>query len=289
MFNILVLSPYQELNEPNNIYVFERKPLLDKDQWLKDAKKIPIGSSRRIWHGAEKRPNLVIWNNEDSWSAYCHSCHDGGKVMKEYVKPVQKVIQHVGKDDPGKCYPLLEGFMSPDVPLKDIIGFVQSKGLHLQMLKDFNPRWSTNDLRIVVETAEGLIGRTMNPKVLQKWYSYKSEGGYFSASTDYDAPFVVLTEDFFSAAKAQWYAPRNVQVIALLGTSLHKALLTKLMNRSIIICTDNDTAGRDAAFKLKRRFDLLGLPNETRLPENGLDPKDMNALWFRDNLYKGLN
>ena len=60
--------------------------MLHKEEWLKDAQALPIGRCNRIYHGAEHRPNLVVWNLEDRWSAYCHACKEGAVVKKDFVK-----------------------------------------------------------------------------------------------------------------------------------------------------------------------------------------------------------
>lgn len=258
---------------------------LTNDHWLKQAKLLPIGADRRIYHGAERRPNLTIRNEESCWSAYCHSCKEGAKVMKEFVKPAPPVIKHVSRHDPGLCRSL-EGIQWPDVPTEKIIGFLNSKGITKHMLKPYDAKWSINDQRIVVTTPEGMIGRTMDPKVLQKWYSYRNEHGFFAANQDYDAPNIVLTEDFFSAAKVQFYAPEGYQAIALLGTVLHKALLTKLTNRRVIICTDGDDAGREAELRFRRKFELLGIETTSVLPPEGSDPKDMDKDWMYAKLFR---
>ncbi len=44
---------------------------MHRSEWLDQCKRVPVGQTRRVVHGAEGRPNLVLYNNPDSWSAYC--------------------------------------------------------------------------------------------------------------------------------------------------------------------------------------------------------------------------
>lgn len=254
---------------------------LERNHWIDAAKALPIGASRRIYHGAERRPNLVIWNQADKWSAYCHSCHESDAVRKEFALPPVPVIRHAGRDNPGRCSSLAPLTAWPDVPVKEIVLFLQQKGVHLQMLEKFKPRWSHNDLRIVLNIEGVELGRTMSAHVKSKWYTYTTGTEFLSVGSA-TAPTVVVVEDTFSLAKLHWYSnPDETEVICALGTRLSNTALTKLINRHVRMCFDADAAGVEAADILRRRLNLLGIQNSTVFPDRGKDPKDMPPEWCR--------
>ena len=67
--------------------------MLHPDEWLREAKRLPIGRAARVYHGAEHRPNLVVKNLPDRYTCYCHRCHEGGVVLKEFVKVEQPTVK----------------------------------------------------------------------------------------------------------------------------------------------------------------------------------------------------
>ena len=56
--------------------------MLDRSEWLAEAQSLMVGASKRVYHGAETRPNLVLRNEPEGWSAYCFSCKQHGYVPK---------------------------------------------------------------------------------------------------------------------------------------------------------------------------------------------------------------
>ena len=129
---------------------------------------------------------------------------------------------------------------------------------------------------------EGLIGRDITGRSTIKWYVYRNAVSFGSTLTnDITKDVVVLTEDFFSAVKAQNYLP-DYQAIACLGTRVCQDLLVRLIKTKprVIIMFDGDKAGREGYIKAKRTLELAGLEVQYGLPETG-DPKNQTESWFK--------
>ena len=262
--------------------------MLPPNEWLADAKRLAINGIARVYHGAERRPNMVVRNLPDKYTVYCHHCHEGGVVKKEMVKlsaPTPDVKRN--SRDPGLLLPINLDVPVPNVPYKDIIKFLHEKHMSLDIITPLDPYWSNQDQRIVFRTPDQTIGRDLWGKSKAKWYSYTRQALYCRASpSELTDKVVVLTEDFFSAIKGQHYAPDHVVCVAMLGTTLHNDLAVALTtSKSVIVSLDNDAAGIKGAAEVRQKLELLGVPNQVYLPhELGLDPKDEDELWWK-NMY----
>lgn len=245
--------------------------MLPREEWLAKAQSMPIGRVWRGLHRREARPNLVIWNKSDSWSCYCHHCHEGGVVMKEHVK--------FGMDSPEA----LRSIMTvPDDKVKqslwdehmtDRVGrFLASKGMDYLMLPEL---WfSSTRKRILIQDAMGWMGRDITGNALEKWLTYDRQ--------HYLRRFVgskttVLVEDTFSYYKVIWALP-HYNVMCLLGSDLRDRQIMPLLNQDkVLVCLDGDKAGHAGASDAVHRLTALGIPAKNRCAPTGYDPKDLTA------------
>jgi len=255
--------------------------MLHPSEWLKEAKQLPVGRTKRTYHGAEKRPNLVIRNTDTGWSAYCHSCHDKGYVAKEFVK-VLEVAPVVRKASGAGFLRSLNLETDLNIPYSDISLFLHKKGMSLQYIQHLDPKWSAQDKRIVLTTKQQVLGRDITGFSPSKWWKYSGDYSYVLAT---DKPLqdkvVVLTEDLFSACKGQYFAPENVVFIAVTGTRIQDELLVQLTKvKQVVMLLDGDAAGDAGTTHITRTLRLIGVPHRVvRLP-NGCDPKDMSPEWW---------
>lgn len=260
---------------------------LPKEEWLSDAKRLAINSSKRVYHGAERRPNLVVRNLPDRWTCFCHSCHKGGVVMKEIVKIVNTPPEPKDKkarNDPGLLLPINLNIPNPNVPYADIALFLHSKDMALHYLQAVNPQWSGSDKRIVLHTPDQMVGRDLTGSSRSKWYSYTMQNSFNRARFEaFKDKIVVLTEDYFSALKGQWFAPEGFLCVSLMGTALQADLTVALCDaRFVVLCLDNDKGGTDAAPVIRKTLSLMGIPHTEVWPELGADPKNMPPAWWQD-------
>ena len=255
--------------------------MLHHSEWLADAKKVPIGQKRRIFHGAERTRAMDIWNNEDSWSAYCHRCHESGKVYKEYLqKPVVAPVQHIKYLDKGSLVHPNALAVIDAQEYRRLVVFLQSKGVSLPVLRHLNPMFSTLDKRLVFQSQGVAVGRDITDTSAMKWYKYpvpEPRGFLYSQGRNAFSTHepVVLCEDVFSCAKVWYYT--GCSTMCLLGTNFEDAKVKFLLdkNAEVLIATDGDKGGWDAVKVIRSRCDLLGIPYMVLHVPDGCDPKDL--------------
>jgi hypothetical protein len=265
--------------------------MLDSSEWLKQAQRLAVGSSRRVYHGAESRPNLVVKNTQGHWSAYCHACHDGGRVTKEFVKvQPSKTVVNKQRNDPGFLRPITLYQPDINIPYAELTKFFHSKRMCLDYILHLNPQWSAQDNRIVLSTKDQMVGRDVSGLSKSKWYKYKGESNYMQAiDAGLAGKSVLLTEDLFSACKAQFFAPSDWVCIALMGTSLYNDLLQELLTvRRVVVMLDGDKAGQAGTAKTLKTLRLVGI--DVTFLKLGLldDPKDQDKQWWC-NFYTSYN
>lgn len=256
-------------------------------EYLTLAKTVPVGQKRRYSHGCGATNSLDVWNNPDSWSAYCHRCKTSGRTFKEFLTPVPKdvvVYRKYCNDSDLVELPAL----AQKEPLwyRRAIVLLQSKGVSTELLRAVGARlkYNVKDHRLVLKFPRVDIGRDCTGTSSAKWLKYYREGSdsyvYLQGENVQDLR-VCITEDFFSAAKITYYT--GLSSMCLLGTSLDDTKIQKLIGRRVLICTDGDKAGYDCAKKLKQRLDLLGVNTKVRVPI-GCDPKDLKPNELRELL-----
>lgn len=265
------------------------KEHIHPDEWLQDAKSCHVGGSKRVYHGRESNPNMVVWNNEDSWSCWCHKCHKGGKVRKELVQirhkqPEKLPSRGVPRDLLPISYVTTNKIVTEWMPR--MIRHWQEKGVSFQVLERYNPMFSVADQRIVFHTEQGVIGRDLSGQSKAKWYNY-TDGMRFAVAHKGEYSGMVLTEDFYSAAKISFYTP--YMGIACLGTRVAPALTVLLLDAGVPIgyMLDGDKAGHDGEHYYGRMFGVLGLDARKITTPEGLDPKDLPPDVLNDTI-KGI-
>ena len=255
--------------------------MLHHSEWLAQAKAVPVGQKRRVRHGAERTLALDVWNNEDSWSAFCHRCHESGKVYKEYLqKPLIAPVRHIKYLDKGSLAQPDKLAVIDSQEYKRLIVFLQSKGVSLTVLKHLNPMFSTLDKRLVFQSQGVAIGRDITGTSAMKWYKYPTDnqrGFVYSQGRNRFSNYepIVLCEDMFSCAKVQYYT--GYSTMCLLGTNFEDAKVKFLLdkNAEVLVATDGDKGGWDSAKVIRSRCELLGIPHKVLDVPTGCDPKDL--------------
>jgi len=258
--------------------------LIPHGEWLNRCKQLPIGQTRRVYHAAESRPNLVLKNMEAYWSVYCHACHTGDRVNKEYVK-VQAAVVAPPTRDAGFLRRITLYEPDPNIPYDKLSIFLHSKHMCVDYFAHLNPMWSAQDYRLVFHTADQVVGRDITGKANAKWHKYSGDVSYVRAKpaalTGYNS--VLLTEDLLSACKAQYFAPDDWSCIAMMGTTMYPDLLALLIGvRNVVVMLDGDKAGQEGAAKVLRALRLVGIPAKTVTLGLLDDPKDQTQQWWRN-------
>lgn len=245
---------------------------LPTSEWLHLAKRVPLGRSDRTYHGRENRPNLVVYNNESEWSAYCHRCHIAGRVSKEYVvygAPADAKAPDLSP--PRDAVPVLVPGQFSEYDTA-VARFLVSKGVVPSMLPPL--RYSCTRKRIVLTAGEAILGRDITELSLVKWVHYSGARFVLLGPA---SNISILVEDTLSAYKVHKALPQY-QVVACLGTRLSAQL--KLMLQGVVaVMFDGDQAGYIGAADARR--ELPGRHVLVRCAPAGLDPKDMTIAQIR--------
>jgi len=261
---------------------------LHTSEWLADAKKVPVGQKRRVYHGAELTAAMDVWNNEDSWSCYCHRCHVGGKVYKQYLQRVDESAPVFRKYLNKRDLVTLDTLHQTDNwKYKRVIKLLHDKGMSTVTVHDLKPMYNTVDDRLVFQFEGVDIGRDCTGRSGAKWLKYHCDDPlgyvYLQGQNSYQTREpVILTEDLFSAIKVNHYTGKAC--MCLLGTNFTDDKLNFIIdNKSIpVLALDGDEAGHNGEFKIKRRLDLFGIPYKCANIPNGFDPKDLNPKQLED-------
>lgn len=266
-------------------------------EWLKDAQAVPVGQQRRIYHGAERRANLVVWNNPDSWSCYCHSCHEGARVFKEVLqKPSAEAAPEFRKYlSSSDCCTLTELARRAPEKYKRLVLLLHRKHMSTALLAPWKPLYNLTDDRLVFGFNGAYIGRDVTERNPAKWFKYHSNNPmdyvYLQGKISNGHEDVVLTEDLFSAIKVRHYT--GLSTLCCLGTHVSDAIVAFLTyprsDRVMypILAFDGDKAGDKAKRVASTRLGIRGIPfSSVRVPD-GLDPKDLNHVELI-NLFNGV-
>lgn len=252
--------------------------MLPREDWLAQAQHLCIGQKKRIRHNHERTLALDVYNNDDSWSCYCHRCKEGGIVWKQH--------QHirVARVSPDRVQPV----PADAIRIRDATPYIQRQIWSLLIKKGIAPEiineellWYSEEVHRILLLHEGrALGRALSPVTQPKWMMY---GQWWQMPrlwlTKYhtSAP-IVLTEDALSAHKVAYSLHNlNISVAATLGTRMTDSVLTLLLTGKIsklLVMYDGDPAGTAGANAIKQRMRPFGIPcDKVDLPY-GLDPKD---------------
>lgn len=266
---------------------------LNNEDWLHHAKRIPVGQQSRMFHGNEKRDNLIVGNRDDRWWAYCQSCKTGAVEHKTHVlytgiePPMSRDVSQ-----PNDMRVVLALDMAEQNALAT---FLASKGMDWIYMPQ-GTAWSASRQRLMVPTkwdydaASRLrpcewMGRDTSGKSPQKWITYNRQ--HYVGEHNGEGKYALLVEDIFSFLKVQW-ALRSIQyddyqVYCTLGTVIHDTLFLQLLQRHELVASfyDGDGAGYAGAVKNSTRLVGSGIgvryPSTEQCAPIGLDPKDMDV------------
>lgn len=268
---------------------------MHRSEWLDQCKRVPVGQTRRVVHGAEGRPNLVLYNNPDSWSAYCHSCKTSGFIRKEYLEPVDTSVPVYKKYLDTRDLVSLSAMS--DVDFKRLVLLLHEKCMSLPVMRKFNPLYNKGDERLVFRFDGVDIGRDCTGRSPAKWLKYHKEPSkdyvYLQGRICSGYEPVILVEDLFSAIKINHYT--GWSALCCLGTRITDEIIrfitkpnvlrveppewsgeVREVQRIAVAAFDGDSAGLAAERNLVSRLGLRGVEYRTvRIPD-GLDPKDLN-------------
>ena len=129
-------------------------------EFLEQAKKVPVGQKRRVYHGAEPTRAMDVFNNDDSWSCYCHRCRETGYVRKQYVEEVVEVQPQFRKYlSTPDCISLSELYKLDKRKYNRLVLLLHDKGMSSITIDSLKPMYNTKDDRLVFKFKDIHIGR----------------------------------------------------------------------------------------------------------------------------------
>ncbi|ARW58991.1 DNA primase [Pectobacterium phage vB_PatP_CB5] len=254
--------------------------MIPKEDWLHIAKRLAIGQKRRVTHGCGRTAALDVYNNDDSWSAYCFRCKESGRVLKEHqsIRVVKEDTSRIGPV-PATAFHISQ---ATQYEQRRIWELLVQKGCPPGIIPEEVLWFSRSSNRILLR--QGLLaqGRALSPQQQPKWLMY---GDWWNQPriwwTRYrGAGPMVLVEDVLSSYKVakaiELYAPESsVSVAAVLGTVVTSASLRLVAGRDVLCMFDGDSAGAVGSRELQQRLAVFGGSFVDVRPEQG-DPKDMS-------------
>lgn len=248
-------------------------------EWLDLAKKVPVGQKRRHYHGAELTKALDVWNNEDSWSAYCHRCHTSAKVRKQFIEKIDHVAPVFRRYLDRSSLITLESLHERyPAKYKALVKLLHDKGMSTVTIAPLNPTYNTKDDRLVFRFKGVDIGRDCTGISPAKWLLYDQDNAlgyvYLQGKNSFSTQEpVIMTEDLFSAQKIRYYT--GYSTLCLLGTKFPNSTFQFLLDKHAVIATDGDKAGWAAQRTINQRCELFGVKYSNVVIPEGYDPKDM--------------
>ncbi|BBD74650.1 topoisomerase-primase domain protein [Pectobacterium phage PPWS2] len=260
---------------------------LPPNEWLHLAKRLAVGRKSRVRHNEERDTAMDVYNNGDSWTAYCHRCHMSGWVPKQHqelntVRVDEARVQSV----PADCFHISQ---ATPYERKRIWELLVLKGCPPGIIPEEYIWFSRSANRILLRQGLRALGRALSAQQQPKWLMF---GEWWNQPriwmTRYrDAGPMVLVEDALSSYKVakaiEHYAPESsLSVAAVLGTVLTSASLPLVAGRDVLCMFDGDKPGALGSIELRKRLSVFGGRFQDIRPDVG-DPKDMEleAVWQR--------
>lgn len=259
--------------------------MLHPDEWLEQAKAVPLGQSRRVRHGIEPRPNLVVYNSDDSWSCWCFACHDWGKVRKTHVVLRDRPPEmKSGTGLPHDRVPLAD---APPRILDRVVRYLIPRGLDYELhIRPLGPMYTAKwDRLLLPQDGGALVGRALGDQPA-KCIVYSAGPTPVLALHPDDAItegcHVVLFEDYLSAIKARAALGPEHVCVSIQGTAIPRSAKPRLMQAArATLMLDGDRAGYEANPQVAASLALLGVKVHTVQTPEGFDPKHLTMQSIR--------
>jgi hypothetical protein len=251
---------------------------LHHSEWLRKAERLAVNQTQRTYHKDENRPNLVVRNLPDRYTAYCHKCGEGAVHLKQHAQIGSAVgVQTRTMKWPSDACDLS---MLPEYTAKTVYSFLLSKRLDVQvMAPDLPVKYSVKQARIILGCSMGWLGRA-HVNQQPKWCNYENDIEFAVHLQDTEfKPVVVLVEDYVSALIVRWAMP-EVTCVALLGTALRSNTLIMQLTKAkqVLGFFDGDAAGRKGDALARVRLQGLGINYSSVPTPVDHDPKDLDKL-----------
>lgn len=255
--------------------------------WLTEAKRLPVGGSRKIMHdctSASGSVSLSIHHEVDCWRAYCFRCHES--YWKAKVLPPGERLRLRNEAEAASAR--LRKNTNPPVGTQrwaewpeEAQAWLARAGIGERMAQEFGYSYDPSSRRVIVRYGAFWQARAVFPDQPAK---YITPAGIkpmplVLSRLPSDNGVVVLTEDILSAHRL---VMNGFSVLPLCGTTLRTSYLALILRKDykVIVWLDPDPPGQAAAAAVMKRLKAFGIPCANI--ESEADPKHHSA----DHMWK---
>lgn len=267
--------------------------VLDPSEFLAEAQAIPVGTKNKVRHLCGDA-SLVVYNNVDSWTAWCWRCSAKGWVPKEVPSMKERLARQAQQKELDNA---IRSVKPPYPAIHDLLAWPASArvwlykaGLSPALIRSLGAYYHEGSNRVVLPVRDGdgqvVFWQARNP-------DYPGDGRpkYISASTPRDAihaeygpvnaPTLVLTEDLLSAFKV---GSAGHRAYAVMGTAIGQHTVARLLSfrGTIVSWFDPDGAGTKARGQIQHALGRVGL--SVRHIVTARDPKTYCLREIRDHI-----
>lgn len=266
---------------------------MDEDEYLEQAKALPMGGDSRISHYCGEGDVVKISHHTKGYSAYCFRCGSKGftAIERKTLSDFDILKQKEAVDELYKEMKLPNDF-TQEIPTKHALWLFKA-GLHMDMIRDAGFGYSNSLSRVILPVyddngvlvyiqARATTYPEQKPKYLNIKGAAKDDIIYHCTPKHHLEGFedtVVVTEDILSANRVG----QICNAISILGTKLSSGQALKIAEYSKVIWwLDDDEAGIVGARKGSRSLQfIVGAQHIIRTPK---DPKGYSSRHIRNIL-----
>lgn len=265
---------------------------MDEDEYLEQAKALPMGGDSRIGHYCGVGDIVKISHHTKGYSAYCFRCRSKGftPIERKTLSDFDILKQEEAVAELQKKMELPNDF-TQEIPTKDALWLYRA-GLHTDRIRSSGFGYSSSLARVILPVYDnGLLvyiqaRATMFPAQKPKYLNIKGAAKddiiYQCAPEQHLEGFedtVVVTEDILSANRVG----EVCNAISILGTKLSNGQAIKIAKYATVLWwLDGDRAGIDGARSGSSTLQfLVGAQHIIRTPK---DPKCYSSRHIRNIL-----
>lgn len=237
---------------------------LDNEGWLPEAKRLRVGTKRRVPHDCGDGTVMIVEHKPDKYTAFCFRCNEGAverkqPTLSDMVEARRRTAQDASLSH-ATALPV-PTVTSPREWPREARLWLYRAGLHDRKIMELGFYYHPTTQRVVLPVVEDGRVTYWQARAVMPGQAPK----YINPRVDREAvlprygegSMVVLTEDILSAARVG----EVTEAWSLMGTAMKAPVLARLSmeDRPVAVWLDPDSAGREGAAKVLRSLRSLGL------------------------------
>jgi DNA primase len=273
--------------------------MLDPSEFLAEAQALAVGEKRKLRHLCGDA-SLVVYNNVDSWTAWCWRCHMSGFVPKPQPTMQERLERQAQQQ---RIDNAIRSVKQPYPAVYDIAAWppaarlwLYKAGLNAELIRKLGAYWHVGSARVVLPITDQ-NGQVVFWQARNAEYPKDGRPKYISSSTPRDTVHAafrgdgagtpgehtpVVVEDILSAFKI---GAAGGFGYAVMGTQLGThtlGLLARSCGGRCLLWFDPDGAGREALGNIGGQLRLLGIQPVPIITDK--DPKAYSLREIRETI-----